>query len=185
MPMIYEYSPTVFQWGAVVGASLIAACTDLRCRRIPNVLTIPLFFGGLIYAAQAGGWQALSNALLAALLAALPFVLLFVFCGGGAGDAKLMGAIGAWLGLQAGVVALAAVCIAGAGFAILHACFRRQLLATLARVGGFGKAVMLLVFGGVPVRDLPSHLPMPAESQTIPYGVAILVGTTLAAGISL
>ena len=45
---------------------------------------------------------------------ALPFVVLFVLASGGAGDAKMMGAIGTWLGVKGGAIALIAVLLAGA-----------------------------------------------------------------------
>ena len=109
MPLISEISyvtMAIFQWGVVIGASLFAVVSDIRQRRIPNALTFPLLAVGLIWAACFGGLAGLLEALGACALLALPYVLLFIFVGGGAGDAKLMGAIGAWLGLRYGLVAL-------------------------------------------------------------------------------
>ena len=53
-------SMTVLQWGVVIGASLLAALSDLRERRIPNALTFPLFVVGLIWAAWFGGLAGLA-----------------------------------------------------------------------------------------------------------------------------
>ena len=36
----------LFQWGVIIGASLIAALGDLKEKRIPNALTFPLFVAG-------------------------------------------------------------------------------------------------------------------------------------------
>ena len=183
--MFDEYSPAVMEWGAVIGASLIAAFTDVRTRRIPNVLTFPLLLTGLCYAAYVGGWSMVTHALLAAVVISLPFVILFVFAGGGAGDAKLMAAIGAWLGLSTGVLTLASICITGAMLAVLHTLVSGTFMATMVRVAAFPKGLAVLLFSGTSLRDLHSYSVVPAPVQTIPYGVSILVGTIIATGISL
>ncbi|MBM4028430.1 MAG: prepilin peptidase [Planctomycetes bacterium] len=85
---------TAVQWGVVLGASLAAALTDLRNRRIPNRLTMPLALVGLAVAFYGGGWANLGAAGAAYLVLALPYILLFLLAGGGAGDAKMMGATG-------------------------------------------------------------------------------------------
>ena len=84
-------------------------------------------------------------AALACLVVSLPFVLLFVFAGGGAGDAKLMGAVGAWLGLGSGIVALGSVCAAGVAFAVVHALSRNRLRAALSNMAGLARAAWLFV----------------------------------------
>jgi len=93
---------TVIQWAVVAGVSLAAAVCDFRTRRIPNALTVPAFAAGLLYALWAAGASGFADAVKVSVLLALPFILLFLFSHGGAGDAKLMGAVGAWLGLQEG-----------------------------------------------------------------------------------
>ena len=118
---------TVIQWGIVIGASLVAAVFDLRQRRIPNALTLPLVVTGLAYALLSEGMGGLGEALAACVLVSLPYVLLFVFAGGGAGDAKMMGAIGTWLGLRAGCVALVAVAVVGAVFGLANIVAKRQM----------------------------------------------------------
>jgi len=82
-------------------------------KRIPNALTLPLFIVGLLWSAWFGGLSSLAEAAGVSALMALPYIVLFLFFGGGAGDAKLMGAIGAWLGLKQGLMVLACVAIAG------------------------------------------------------------------------
>jgi prepilin peptidase CpaA len=83
------------------GASLVLAATacwtDLRTRRIPNVLTFGaagvglafhLFFSGSGPLTALAGW----------ITGVLFFSPLFLLRGMGAGDLKLLGALGAWLG---------------------------------------------------------------------------------------
>ena len=115
------------QWGVVIGVSLIAVILDLRARRIPNWLCVPLFVGGLMWSASQGGLSGLWQGFAAACLLGFPFVILFLFAAGGAGDAKLMAAIGAWIGIRDGLVVLACVCIAGGILAIITAIIKKRL----------------------------------------------------------
>lgn len=73
------------QWGVVLGASLVAAWTDLAARRIPNRLTIPVFLLGLLWSTARGGPAGLADSLGGAGVMMLPMVLLFLLVGGGAG----------------------------------------------------------------------------------------------------
>ena len=104
----------VLSCALLVAFALWVGLVDLRTRRIPNWLTIPALFLGVaahgITAGQAGVVESLKGAGLA-LLILLPIVLLR---GLGAGDWKLMGALGALLGFRMMLVVLwGAVLIAG------------------------------------------------------------------------
>ena len=71
---------------------------DLRTRRVPNWLTVTGFASAIIFHLFVNGAAGLGHALGGF---ALGFGLLFVLWligGGGGGDVKLMGALGAWLG---------------------------------------------------------------------------------------
>ena len=124
----------VLQWGVVISVSLVAAIWDLRTRRIPNLLTVPVLAAGLVWAGFTGGLSGLAESVAACLLLALPFVLLFLFVGGGAGDAKLMGAIGVWLGLSQGVTALFCVAAAGIILAVSKAIMTKRFKAVVTNV---------------------------------------------------
>ena len=95
----WDFVSYTLPWGVVLLTSLAGAVTDLHARRVPNRLTFPVLLGGLLWATYEGGAAGLADAAGACVLLALPFVLLFVLANGGAGDAKLMGALGAWLGV--------------------------------------------------------------------------------------
>ena len=84
----------------------VAAAWDLRMRRIPNKLTLPVFGLGLLYQGVFYGWAGLANA---GQGFAIGFGLLFVLWiigGGGGGDVKLMGALSVWLGFRLTVLVL-------------------------------------------------------------------------------
>jgi prepilin peptidase CpaA len=153
----------LLQWSVVLSVSLAGAITDLRWRRIPNRLTVPALLLGLLMALLLHGIGGVADAAAASMLLSLPYVLLFAFAGGGAGDAKLMAALGSWLGLVNGVLVLLAVSIAGAAFA--GAVLWRLSRATLGSNGQI--------------------LERRARKVTVPYGVAICLGACVAATGSL
>jgi prepilin peptidase CpaA len=78
-----------------------AAIIDIWTFRVPNFLTVPAIIAALVFHAAAP-----PPASLASSLAGLGFgagILFVLYMGGimGAGDVKLMAAVGAWLGLPA------------------------------------------------------------------------------------
>lgn len=76
----------------------VACVTDLRTRRIPNVLTFGAALAGLAFQFATGGVSGLGQAALGWLLGAVVFLLPFALGGLGGGDVKLLAALGAWLG---------------------------------------------------------------------------------------
>ncbi len=124
------------QWiliSVVVGFTAIAALCDLRTKRLPNWLTVPAFLAGLTFhvvhgavdQGLGGAWDGLLFAMggFATGLGAL--LVLWLVGGGGGGDVKLMGALGAWLGikltLQVFVVSAVLVLLFAAGVLAYHA----------------------------------------------------------------
>lgn len=177
---------TVAQWGVVLGASLAAAIIDVRSRRIPNALTLPLAVTGLLYGLSCEGLGGLGQAAAACVLVALPYVLLFVFAGGGAGDAKMMGAIGAWLGVPAGVVVLVAVALTGGALGLLNLAAQRQLLPGLRRIGASFYVMLIVLCSGRKgwelVKPDPDERAKVADQRlTMPYGLAIFIGVCVGA----
>ena len=183
---LFEHPAPVLQWSAVVGASAVAAWTDLRSRRIPNLLTGPALLSGWAAALWVGGWPGLADSLAATVMLAAPFVVLFLFAGGGAADAKLMGALGAWLGVVLGAATLVAVCLCGIVLAIAYAAAKGRLASVLLNVSGAAKGFLAPLFtrGSTrgSLRGAAQSMPAKEGALQMPYGVAIFAGAVLAAG---
>ena len=172
----------LYRWGVVIGTSLVAAGFDVRQGRIPNALTFPLLAAGLILVTWLCGLAGLAESIGSCALLALPYVLLFIFVGGGAGDAKLMGAIGAWLGLKHGLFALVCVLIAGGVLAVAKAISNKQLKLVLTSVFVSFYAFIIFLMGQKklpPARD--GNDVKRSGSLELPYGVAIFAGVCAAA----
>ena len=167
------------QWGAVISASLVAATCDLHRGRIPNWLTGPLLLGGLAWAAWVGGPAGAADSVTGCVLMAVPFIILFAFAGGGAGDAKLMGAIGAWVGTIGGTIALGSVAAAGALLGLALVLAEGRVARFRTNIAGLGAGLTCVVLGRP--RTAALLLPDRTSMQTMPYGVAIFLGTLGAA----
>jgi prepilin peptidase CpaA len=83
---------------AGLAVAAVACVTDLRSRRIPNVLTFGAALAGLVYQLATGGIDGLGQGALGWLVGVAAFILPFALGGLGGGDVKLLGALGAWLG---------------------------------------------------------------------------------------
>jgi prepilin peptidase CpaA len=96
--------PTVLN-GALIALVLTAAAYDLRFRRIPNWLNLGGVIAGFGLNTFLSGGHGLRAASLGFLCALLVYMPLYVIRGMGAGDVKLMAAVGAiagpvhWLGI--------------------------------------------------------------------------------------
>lgn len=187
---LWNHPAPALQWGVVILASVVAAMTDLASRRIPNWLTFPLLLSGLIHAFIVGSWAGLLDGFSAMLLLAFPYVILFFLRGGG-GDAKLMGAIGAWLGLINGMAVLGCVCASGVVLAIAFAAMHGYAGQALANVRGIAYGLVCSVIsqgkgGDSDEAAIKTAAASPESMMQMPYGLAIVVGVCIsAAGVML
>lgn len=173
-------------WILLIAAGLIATITDLRAMRIPNWLTFPLFLGGLAYGLATGGLPGLGLALGGAAIAGGIFIGAYIVAGGGAGDAKMMMALGAWLGVQPSVVLVLGVTIVGFVYAMIVTAIRGSiwdipsviLHGLVVTRSGFRKALTGRFLIHAP--DQSGVLQEPAKPRPkdwFPYAPAIFVGT--------
>jgi prepilin peptidase CpaA len=89
---------TQFIWILTLALTILAALLDWRSRRIPNWLTVPGLLSGVVVHALIAGWHGTLFALEGASLALILLLPLVALRALGAGDWKLMGAVGAFVG---------------------------------------------------------------------------------------
>lgn len=157
---------------AVALIATIAAGTDLAARRIPNVLTFGAAAGGLLYQAVDGGLSGFGWSVAGWLVGAAVFFPFFALGGMGAGDVKLVAALGAWLGpLGAVQVAIAAALAGGivAVIVMLRARYLRHALENLR--------LLFLHWGVNGFSPLPELTLASGTGPRLAYAVPILIGT--------
>jgi prepilin peptidase CpaA len=159
--------------GLAVILAVLAGWTDWRSRRIPNWLTVPGLLIGIAANTAIGGWAGLKASLLGAglgLLLLLPFVFIRSL---GAGDWKLAGALGAFVGPGILVdVLMGSIFVAGI-MALGLVIYKGRVMETLRNIGRLlGSMVTLRMPGAEVSLDNP-------QSLKIPYGVALALTTLL------
>jgi prepilin peptidase CpaA len=157
--------------GLAAAFAITAGLMDWRSRRIPNWLTVPGLLVGIAANAIASGLGGLKTSLLGAglgLLLLLPFVFVRSL---GAGDWKLAGALGAFVGPSV-LIDLLVVSVFVAGIMALGlVIYKRRLKETL---GNIGRLLGALLTFRMPAAEVSLDNP---QSLKIPYGVALAVTT--------
>lgn len=149
---------------------LTAAWTDLATRRVPNALTLPAIAAALALRLPLGADAAVAGLLGVGL--ALAICLPFFAAGAmGGGDAKLLMAVGAFLGPRELVTALLLTAVAGGVMGLVSAARARIL--GLVLVDTLGLMRYWMSFGQLGPKPSPS-LDVPLK---VPYAVAIAIGS--------
>jgi prepilin peptidase CpaA len=159
--------------GLAVALALMAGWTDWRSRRIPNWLTVPGFFVGIAANVLTNGFAGLKTSLLGAgfgLAVLLPFVFLRSL---GAGDWKLAGALGAFVGWEVlANLLMGSVLVAGV-MALVLVIYKQRFKQTMHNIGSLLGSMFMLRRPGAEVSlDNP-------QSLKVPYGVALALTTLL------
>ncbi|MBH5317468.1 prepilin peptidase [Paenibacillus sp. GSMTC-2017] len=111
---------------------MIAFVTDIRKQLIPNWLSVGAFVLGVSYHSVFSGANGWLWTLWGAAAGFFPLLLLYMMKGIGAGDVKLFGAIGAWIGVL-GVAELMMYSILYAGaIGVLLLAIRRTFAKNIA-----------------------------------------------------
>lgn len=118
----------------VLAVSALACFFDIRTRRIPNILTFGTAALALLFHATASGFGGFTTSVGGWLTGVALFVPFFLLGGMGAGDVKLLGAIGAWLGPAPTVWVALYSAIIGSIMAIVLASARGYLTQALRNV---------------------------------------------------
>lgn len=156
----------------LVSLLCVAAWSDIRGHRVPNQLTVAGLVVALALRAPLGVASVLEG--LGGFGVAMLVAILFYALGAvGGGDAKLLGMVGAFLGVTPLPGALAYIVLLGAAMAVAAMARRGLLLLLFMNTMDLFRSKRLLArTGSVRTLELPS-------AQTIPYAVPIAAGTLL------
>lgn len=147
----------------------IAGFTDWRWRRIPNWLTVPGLVLGIAGNAATDGWAGAKTALLGAGLGLALLLPLVMVRSLGAGDWKLTGALGAFLGPQRLIAVLMCTILVAGLMALVLIVAKKRVRKTARNIWHLLVALVRL---HMPARDVSLDNP---ESLKVPFGVAMAV----------
>lgn len=159
--------------GMLIALLIAAAWSDYGTGRIPNALVfggafLGLAYNGMVPPVHTPAWQALvvaGTGMLCGLALMLPFYLLRAM---GAGDVKLMAMSGAFLGYPDIVWAVLGSFLAGGALSLAYLAVKGELRRALGNIAALG---IMASAGCAPTLDARS------SAGTLPYGIAIAVGT--------
>lgn len=153
--------------------TMASASVDVRKHKIPNVITFPAMLAAISYYSACYGWDGFVFSASGICVGTALLLIPYLMGGMGAGDAKLMGAVGAVLGIERTLTAFLFISAAGCIYALLIIVFQRQ------RMKGYFKQLWLTAQG---ILLMKKYMPVESAEENRPkvyYGVAIAVGTLL------
>src|SRR5579875_2540028 len=156
---------------AACACAAVSAVFDVRSRRIPNVITGPAVLAGLLLHGVVDSWHGLLSALAAGAICFAVFLVFHIAGGMGAGDVKLMAAVGCLAGLPHVTFLLVFTALAGGVMGVALAILRGRLRETLFNLGSLmshHKEAGLVPHPELNVRN--------GATLRLPYGVAIAAG---------
>ncbi len=151
----------------------VAVITDIRLTRIPNWLTFPSMLFGICYHTYTNGFHGFVLCVAGLLLGICIFVPGYIVASMGAGDVKLMGAVGAFLGPGGVFAAVLATAIVGGLYAVIVLKLNGVLKETVIRYRTMLTALIITRrFNYIPLEK-------GTKSHFMAYGVAIAIGTLI------
>jgi prepilin peptidase CpaA len=163
---------TIVSSALLVPLAVVITYYDARYRRIPNAFVLATLVAGLSVNTIINGTQGALTSLGGCALAFALMFMLHIFGAMGAGDVKLFAAIGSLVGTSLVVPTFLVVVLVGGALALVTMFRAGTVRETLWRV------VQIFV-GFLPGWEMP-RFSVPAERRyTIPYGVAITLGSLI------
>ena len=156
---------------AVLAVGLVTATViDIKSRRIPNELTAAMVILGMVLAVSGASGLSGVGSILGICFGLLLMMPGYTLGATGAGDVKLMAAVGAIVGPALVLSAFIFTAIAGGALALLVAVRRKRLGATLT---GTGRLMAAPASASQEIRGASS-------ARRFAYGPAIAIGSMLA-----
>ena len=162
----------LFRFSYFASILLVAAVWDIRFKRIPNWLTFPSMIVAVSYYVTVGGLEGLLFSLQGAAVGMAILIIPYFMRGMGAGDVKLVGVVGAFLGVGKVILALLWTALVGGLYAIVLLIYCVYLKRTPRP--HLSAAYPYKVF-----EDVLPRSDATAKRPSLCYGVAIAIGTVL------
>ncbi len=156
------------------GLAMAACVWDVRTRRIPQLLTLGGAAAGVAFHIAVAGWPAGVASLSGWAVGLLLFLIPFALGGLGAGDVKLLGALGAWVGVTNVIWLALYTGVAGGVLALTVAVWRGYFAQAMTNI------FMLLMHWRLNgVRPLTEVTLDHSRGPRLAYAVPILAGTVV------
>lgn len=152
---------------------IISLITDIKERKILNIVTLPAILIGLVFYTFTLGWDGFLFSGKGFLVGLGLLIIPYLIGGMGAGDVKLMAAIGALTGASFTFYSFIYTGIIGGIIALI----------LIIKSKGLGNSIKSLFFSVLFLKSQLGSLKVPAKNSssiTFPYGVAIVLGTVCA-----
>jgi len=171
--MLISNTELIYPAASLICAS-VGAVYDVRSRKIPNFITVPSLLFGMILHLTVGGWRQLASAIAAAVVCGLVFLIFYLSGGMGAGDVKLIAAVGCIAGLSLVGTLLLWTSIVGGVMAIALALYQKKLTETMRNM-----LTLVNHHKGAGLIPHPEFNVRNPRSLRLPYAVAIAAGSAL------
>jgi prepilin peptidase CpaA len=169
-------SETVATIALLLPLAVLITYYDVRYRRIPNPFVFATFASGIAINVIFGGLPGLIASFGGCVLAFGLMFMLHVFGAMGAGDVKLFAAIGAVTGAHLVLPTFVVVVLTGGVLAMISIIRSGRVITTMNRV-------LQILVGLLPGWEMPRFAVPTDRTHTIPYGVAITLGSIISTTI--
>jgi prepilin peptidase CpaA len=169
-------SETLVNISVLVPLAIIIAYYDVRYRRIPNAFVLATLAAGIAMNAIFAGLPGVAASVGGCAFGFVLMFMLHIFGAMGAGDVKLFAAIGAVTGAPLVLPTFIVVILTGGLLAIVSIIRAGILMTTMHRV-------LQIFIGMLPGWQMPKFAVPVDRKHTIPYGVAITMGSIIAVAI--
>jgi len=165
-------NPDLFLLFDALAVAIAAAIMDVQQHRIPNWLTYPAIVGGVLLRSVFYGWHGMIAAVGGCLLAGGIVFVFYTLRAMGAGDLKLLAALGSMAGPTHTINILIATGVAGGVLALIYVVYRGRTRTTLTNMGALLKFHAWAGLQAHPELNLDNP-----NTLRMPYGLAIAAGT--------
>jgi prepilin peptidase CpaA len=150
----------------------LCAASDIRNNKIPNILIMPFALSAITLHSINSGLDGFIFSV-GGMASGIGLLLFFYLVGGmGAGDVKLMGAVGSFLGTKATIEAFVLIAIAGGVYSLAIIFIRQEIFR------GFFSEKLMVFCSMIMLRQYePIQTDSLGQKPRLKYGVAIAFGT--------